>query len=212
MEDLRIDSVWNAQKLHLAYEGNHLHHHTLGLPIVWVWHGPTRVWHGLAYAVTVQRPRPKPLESNKGQLRSAHTVHVGWIALGLCSTHEGSSTGYQRNTYEIGTQLMLLLASATNESVKSETYPFKVCYVFIIQPILCTRNRKTLTCFVRTKPRSSVVITKPLASRMSLRACKASWLYYVTLYYKIMLVESLCFTEGTVYLYYSLWKNKWNTT
>ncbi len=31
-----------------------------------------------------------------------------------------------------------------------------------------TLNRKTLTSFVRTKPRGSVVITKPLALRMSL--------------------------------------------
>ena len=34
-------------------------------------------------------------------------------------------------------------------------------------------NRKSLTCFGRTKPRGSVVITKALASRMSPRAHKA---------------------------------------
>ncbi len=33
-EELRIVSVWNAQKLHLACAGNHLHHHILGSPIV----------------------------------------------------------------------------------------------------------------------------------------------------------------------------------
>ncbi len=32
--------------------------------------------------------------------------------------------------------------------------------------------------YVRTKPRSSVVITKPLALRRSLCACKARWLHY----------------------------------
>ncbi len=42
--------------------------------------------------------------------------------------------------------------------------------------IAFTLSRKSLTCFVITKPRGSVVITKPLASRMSLRARKASWL------------------------------------
>ncbi len=47
----------------------------------------------------------------------------------------------------------------------------------------CTLNRKTLTSFVRTKPRGSVVITKPLALRMSLSARKASWLYYMDLYH-----------------------------
>ena len=41
----------------------------------------------------------------------------------------------------------------------------------------CTLNRKTLTSSVRTKPRGSVVITKPRALQMSLCACKASWLY-----------------------------------
>ncbi len=46
-----------------------------------------------------------------------------------------------------------------------------------------TLNRKTLTSFVRTKPRGSVVITKPLALRMSLCALKASWLYYMDLYH-----------------------------
>ncbi len=46
-----------------------------------------------------------------------------------------------------------------------------------------TLNRKSLTCFVRTKPRGSVVNTKPLASQMSLCARKASWLYYMTLDY-----------------------------
>ena len=106
-----------------------------------------------------------------------------------------------------------------------------------------TLNRKTLTCFVKTKPRGSVVITKPLALRMSLVlsqytsitlpfqivfnggwssmslyiekgllcAHKASWLYYMALYHLITLYESLCFTKGTVYSYYSLCKNKWNT-
>ena len=69
-----------------------------------------------------------------------------------------------------------------------------------------TLNRKSLTCFVRKKPRGSVVITKPLALRTSLCARKASWLYYMDLYYQIMLAESLCFTKGTVYPYYSLWK------
>ncbi len=68
---------------------------TDSINIVWVWHGPTWVWHGLDRAVTVQCPRPKPLESNEGQLHSAHAVHVGWTALGLRSTHKGSSTGYR---------------------------------------------------------------------------------------------------------------------
>ncbi len=49
--------------------------------------------------------------------------------------------------------------------------------------LLHTLSRKSLTCFVITKPRGSVVITKPLASQMSLRARKASWLHYMTLYY-----------------------------
>ncbi len=75
-----------------------------------------------------------------------------------------------------------------------------------------TLNRKTLTSFVRTKPRGSVVITKPLALRMSLCAHKVSWLYYMDLYHLIMLYESLCFTKGTVNSYYSLCKNKLNTT
>ncbi len=47
---------------------------------------------------------------------------------------------------------------------------------------ICTLNRETLTSFVRTKPRGSVVITKPLALRMSLCARKESWLYYMDLY------------------------------
>ena len=47
----------------------------------------------MAYAVTVQRLCAKPLESNEGQLHSAHMVQVGWTALGLRSTYEGSSTG-----------------------------------------------------------------------------------------------------------------------
>ncbi len=73
-----------------------------------------------------------------------------------------------------------------------------------------TLNRESLTCFVRTKPRGSVVITKPLASQRSLYASKASWLYYLTIYYYISLAESLCFTKGTLYL--SLCKNTWTTT
>ncbi len=46
----------------------------------------------------------------------------------------------------------------------------------------CNLNSKTLTSFVGTKARVSVVITKPLALRMSLRARKATWLYYMDLY------------------------------
>ncbi len=46
-----------------------------------------------------------------------------------------------------------------------------------------TLNRKTLTPFVRTKPRGSVVITKPLALRIPLCYRKASWLYYMALYH-----------------------------
>ncbi len=69
---------------------------TDSIHIAWVWHGPTWVWHGLACAVTVQRPCAKLLESSDGQLRSAYAVHVGWTALGLRSTHEGSSTGLAR--------------------------------------------------------------------------------------------------------------------
>ncbi len=71
-----------------------------------------------------------------------------------------------------------------------------------------TLNRKSPTRFVRTKPISSVVITKPLPLGMSLYACKASWLYYIALYYQILLAESLCFTMGTVN---SFAKNKWKT-
>ncbi len=37
----------------------------------------------------------------------------------------------------------------------------------MMSKLLHTLNRKSLTCFVRTKPRGSVVITNPLASRMS---------------------------------------------
>ncbi len=73
--------------------------------IVWVWHGPTWVWHGLACAVTVQRPHPKPLESNEGQLRSAYAVHAGWTTLGLRSTHACSSTGQFQNACNPGSIL-----------------------------------------------------------------------------------------------------------
>ena len=39
-----------------------------------------------------------------------------------------------------------------------------------------TLNRKALTCFVRTKPRGSIVITKPLALQMLLSCCHThSW-------------------------------------
>ncbi len=38
-----------------------------------------------------------------------------------------------------------------------------------------TLNRKSLTCFVRTKPRGSVVITKPLTSQRLLCARKATY-------------------------------------
>ena len=53
----------------------------------------------------------------------------------------------------------------------------------ILQNVTSTLNRKTLTSFVRTKPRGSVVITKPLVLRMSLCARKASWLHYMVLYH-----------------------------
>ena len=49
--------------------------------------------------------------------------------------------------------------------------------------IVRTLNRKTLTSFVRTKPRGSVVFTKPLALRMSLCACKASILWNICKYF-----------------------------
>ena len=58
-----------------------------------MWVGPQHFQAVLNYMSTVQRPRPKPLESNEGQLRSARAVNVGWTALGLRSIHEGSSTG-----------------------------------------------------------------------------------------------------------------------
>ncbi len=48
----------------------------------------------------------------------------------------------------------------------------------IIFPWVLTLNRKTLTSFVMTKPRGSVVITKPLALWMSLCTRKASWLAF----------------------------------
>ncbi len=43
-----------------------------------------------------------------------------------------------------------------------------------------TLNRNTPTCFVRTKPRGSVVITKPLALRMSL--CSREFTFCYQLY------------------------------
>ena len=61
---------------------------------------------------------------------------------------------------------------------EDEAITHKKCTINAIQ---CTLNRKSLTCFVRTKPRGCVVITKPLASQRSLRARKASWLYCMTL-------------------------------
>ncbi len=81
---------------------------------------------------------------------------------------------------------------------------------FCFHSLICTLSRKAFTSFVRSKPWGSVVITKSLPLRLSLCACKASWLYYMALYHSIMLYQSLCFTKGTVNSYYS--RNKWNTT
>ncbi len=49
---------------------------------------------------------------------------------------------------------------------------------------LCFCKVTDLSCIYKgIQPRGSVVITKPLASQMSLRARKASWLCYMTLYH-----------------------------
>ncbi len=52
-------------------------------------------------------------------------------------------------------------------------------HIVLYSRYLHTLNRKSLTCFVRTKPRGSVVITKSLALRRSMCAHKASWLHYM---------------------------------
>ena len=70
-------------------------------------------------------------------------------------------------------QIILLFCSCT-------VYHF---LLMVQEDITYTLNRKTLTSFVRTKPRGSVVITKPLAVQMSLCACKAIWFYYMDLYH-----------------------------
>ena len=75
----------------------HTHTKPTGYPsiqIVWVWHGPTWVWHRLAYAVCRRYWGhilycSMEMDFIDGQLRSAY---AGWTALGLHSTHAGSST------------------------------------------------------------------------------------------------------------------------
>ncbi len=76
-----------------------------------------------------------------------------------------------------------------------------------------TLNRKSLTCFVRTKPRGSVVIRKPLPLRRSLCARKASWLYHMTLYYSHIIVRlnhvcwiTLSYQGDSIPLVFPLWR------
>ncbi len=61
-----------------------------------------------------------------------------------------------------------------NSSSWKKIHPSHLLVIGIVFiPCAHTLSRKSLTCFVITKPRGSIVITKPLALRMSLRARKA---------------------------------------
>ncbi len=47
--------------------------------VVWVWHGPTWVGHGLARTVSLQRPRAKPLKTKKANY--AVPMRPKWVEL-----------------------------------------------------------------------------------------------------------------------------------
>ncbi len=61
----------------------------------------------------------------------------------------------------------------TNFTKETQLILSNSCFILYNSWTTYTLNRKTLTSFVMTKPRGSVVITKPLALRMSLCADKS---------------------------------------
>ncbi len=117
-----------------------------------------RHWWGFNFRTFLRRPR-------------GHKRNFCWVLRIHCCNTPFSSECYCSVGCQINAEPLELSSLQPSEPIPFESDG------------LYTLNRESLTCFVRTKPRGSVVITKPLASQRSLCARKASWLYFMTLYY-----------------------------